>query len=150
MPDLAELRNSLDGELFSPDSPGYETIRRPAGVACREVRPRLVVLCRSVSDVTRAMTYAKATGDRIAPRGGGHCFAGRSSTDGIVLDLSGLDGIWLAEDGVATIRAGARLDRYMPRYTPTAGPCRPGAVPRSVSPASLWAAGSVCSGASTG
>ena len=109
MPDLAELRNSLDGELFNPDSPGYETIRRPAGVACREVRPRLVVLCRSVSDVTRAMTYAKATGDRIAPRGGGHCFAGRSSTDGIVLDLSGLDGIWLAEDGVATIRAGARL-----------------------------------------
>ena len=109
MPDLAEFGNSLDGKLFSPDSPGYEAIRRPVNLAYREVCPRLVVLCRSVSDVVGAMTYAKATGDRIAPRGGGHCFAGRSSTDGIVLDMSGLDGIYVAADGAATIGAGARL-----------------------------------------
>lgn len=109
MPRLAEFRNSLDGELFSPESSGYEAIRRPVNAAYRNVRPRLVVLCRSVSDVVGAMTYAAATGDRIAPRGGGHCFAGRSSTDGIVLDLSGLDGISVADDRVATIRAGARL-----------------------------------------
>jgi FAD/FMN-containing dehydrogenase len=109
VPDLAEFGNSLDGELFSPDSLGYEAIRRPVNAAYREVRPRLVVLCCSVSDVVGAMTYAAATGDRIAPRGGGHCFAGRSSTDGIVLDLSGLDGISVADDRVATIRAGARL-----------------------------------------
>jgi FAD/FMN-containing dehydrogenase len=95
--------------LFSPDSPGYEAIRHPVNPAYREVRPRLVVACRSVSDVVSAMTYASATGDRIAPRGGGHCFTGRSSTDGIVLDLSGLDGICVADDRVATIGAGARL-----------------------------------------
>jgi len=109
VPDLAELGNSLDGELFSPGSPGYEAIRRPVNPAYREARPRLVVLCRSVSDVTRAVTYAAATGDRVAPRGGGHCFAGRSSTDGIVLDMSGLDGISVAGDRTATVRAGARL-----------------------------------------
>jgi FAD/FMN-containing dehydrogenase len=111
VPDLAEFGNSLDGQLFSPDSSGYEAIRRPVNLAYREVRPRLVVLCRSVSDVVGAMTYATATGDRIALRGGGHCFAGRSSTDGIVLDMSGLDGISVADDGVAKIRAGARLGR---------------------------------------
>ena len=93
MPELAEFRDSLDGEWFSPDSSGYEAIRRPVNLAYQEVRPRLVVRCRSVSDVVGAMTYATATGDRIVPRGGGHCFAGRSSTDGIVLDMSGLDGI---------------------------------------------------------
>ncbi len=109
VPDLAELPTSLDGELFSPGSPGYEAIRRPVNAAYREVRPRLVVLCRSVSDVVGAMTYATATGDRIAPRGGGHCFAGRSLTDGIVLDMSGLGGISVADDRVATIQAGARL-----------------------------------------
>jgi FAD/FMN-containing dehydrogenase len=109
VPDLAEFRASLDGELFGPGSPGYEAIRRPAGATYRDVRPRLVVLCRSVSDVARAMAYATATGDRIVPRGGGHCFAGRSSTDGIVLDLSGLDGIRVAGNRVATIGAGARL-----------------------------------------
>jgi FAD/FMN-containing dehydrogenase len=109
VPDLDEFGSTLDGELFSPGSPGYEAIRRPVNPAYREVRPRLVVLCRSVSDVVAAMTYAAATGDRIVPRGGGHCFAGRSSTDGIVLDLSGLDGIGVADDRVATIGAGARL-----------------------------------------
>lgn len=55
MPDLAEFGNSLDGELFSPDSPGYEAIRRPVNPACREVCPRLVVRCRSVSDVVGAV-----------------------------------------------------------------------------------------------
>jgi FAD/FMN-containing dehydrogenase len=109
VPDLAVFGHSLDGEVFSPDSPGYEAIRRPVNPAYREVRPRLVVLCRSVSDVVEAMAYAAATGDRIAPRGGGHCFAGRSSTEGIVLDMSGLDGICVADDGSATIGAGARL-----------------------------------------
>jgi len=109
VPGLAEFRASLDGELFSPDSPGYEAARRPVNAAYREVRPRLVVACQSVSDVVAAIAYATATGDRVAPRGGGHCFAGRSSADGIVLDTSGLDGIWMADDQVATIRAGARL-----------------------------------------
>jgi FAD/FMN-containing dehydrogenase len=109
VPDLAEFGQSLDGESFSPDAPGYEAIRRPVNLAYREARPRLVVACRSVSDVVGAITYATATGDRIAPRGGGHCFAGRSSTDGIVLDMSGLDGIRVAADRLATIGAGARL-----------------------------------------
>jgi len=100
---------ALDGELFGPESAGYDAIRRPFHPAYRDVRPRLVALCRSVSDVVSIIKYAATTGDRIAPRGGGHCFAGRSSTDGIVLDLSGLDTISVAPDGVATVGAGARL-----------------------------------------
>jgi len=107
--DLAELRDSLDGELFSPDSPGYEAIRRAVNLAYQDARPRLVVRCRSASDVVAAIKYATVTGERLVPRGGGHCFAGRSSTDGIVLDLSGLDGISMADDQIATIGAGARL-----------------------------------------
>ncbi|MFE0025234.1 FAD-binding oxidoreductase [Amycolatopsis sp. NPDC059021] len=109
MPDLTEFRAALDGESFHPGSPGYEAIRRPVNAAYRETRPRLVVRCRSVSDVVATITYAAATGDRVVPRGGGHCFAGRSSTDGIVLDLSSLDGVSVADDGLATIHAGARL-----------------------------------------
>jgi FAD/FMN-containing dehydrogenase len=150
VPDLAEFGNSLDGELFSPDSPGYEAIRRPVNLAYQDVCPRLVVRCRSVSDVVSAVTYATATGDRITPRGGGHCFAGRSSTDGIVLDMSGLDGISVATDRVATIGAGARLGQVYAALHACDRTLPAGAVPPSGSPASLWAAGSACSGASTG
>ncbi|WP_406046681.1 FAD-binding oxidoreductase [Kribbella sp. NBC_00889] len=106
---MTDWTDALDGELFSPGSAGYEEIRRPFHPAYRDARPRFVALCRSVSDVVTVIKYAATTGDRIAPRGGGHCFAGRSSTDGIVLDLSGLDGIAVGSDGIATIGAGARL-----------------------------------------
>jgi FAD/FMN-containing dehydrogenase len=105
----AEFATSLDGEVFTPGSPGYDAVRRSVDPAYRHVRPRLVVRCRSVSDVARVVAYASTTGERIAPRGGGHCFAGRSSTDGIVLDLSGLDAISVTGDGSATVGAGARL-----------------------------------------
>lgn len=111
MSDLAELGDALDGEAFGPDSSGYDAVRRPAHAVAGEVRPRLVVLGRSVADVVRVLEHARATGDRVVPRGGGHCFAGRSSTKGIVLDLSGLDDVSLAADRVATIGAGARLGR---------------------------------------
>lgn len=103
------LRGALDGELFTPDSPGYDTVRRPANPAYGDVRPSAVVRCRSVADVVRTLMYAVANGERVAPRGGGHCFAGRSSTDGIVLDLAGLDHLSVSAGGVATIGAGARL-----------------------------------------
>ncbi len=106
--------SSLDGDVFNPASPGYEVIRRPANAAFRDVRPRLVVRCGSVSDVVGTLKYAAATGDRIVARGGGHCFAGRSSTDGIVLDLSGLDQISVSGDGIATIGPGARLGQVYP------------------------------------
>ena len=72
-------------------------------------RPRLTLRCRSVPDVVGGIAKAKAAGDRVAIRGGGHCFAGRSSTDGTLLDMSGLDAISAAADGVATIGPGARL-----------------------------------------
>jgi FAD/FMN-containing dehydrogenase len=103
------LACDLDGEMFTPDSAGYDAIRRPVNPAYRNVRPRLVVRCRSVSDVVTALSYATAAGEHLAPRGGGHCFAGRSSTNGILLDLSGLDRVSVAHDGVARIGAGARL-----------------------------------------
>lgn len=109
MTDLAEFRDSLDGELFSPDSPGYEAVSRPVNPAHSDKRPRLVISCRSVSDVVRAVKYAAASADRIVPRGGGHCFAGRSSTDGIVLDLAGLADISMAGHDLAAIGGGARL-----------------------------------------
>ncbi|GAB2580731.1 FAD-binding oxidoreductase [Kribbella endophytica] len=72
------------------------------------VEPRLVMVCRSVSDVVEGLRQGAASGVRVVPRGGGHCFAGRSSTDGIVLDLSGLDVISV-RDGLVTVGAGVRL-----------------------------------------
>jgi len=108
---LTDFRASLDGELIGPGSTGSAAIHQSVNLTSRAARPRLVVRCRSVSDVAGAVRYATSTGDRLVPRGGGHGFAGRSSTDGILLDLSSLDDIALAENGTAVIGAGARLSQ---------------------------------------
>jgi FAD/FMN-containing dehydrogenase len=107
--DLADLRGRLDGELFVPGSPGYHDVRRPVNPAYRDVRPRLLIRCHSEADVATGIRYARESGLPVVPRGGGHCFAGRSSTDGIVLDLADLSHISITDGRLATIGAGARL-----------------------------------------
>ena len=109
MTDLEGLRDAFDGELFTPDSPGYDAVRRPADARYASARPRLVVRCASAADVARAIEYARTARLPLTPRSGGHCFAGRSSTDGVLIDLAGLADITVSDDGTATIGAGARL-----------------------------------------
>jgi FAD/FMN-containing dehydrogenase len=106
---LDGLRAALDGDLLTPASPGYDVARRPAMARYRDVRPRAVVRCASTRDVARTIVFARNTGTHVVPRGGGHCFAGRSSTEGLVLELGRLDAVTVDPDGRATIGAGARL-----------------------------------------
>jgi FAD/FMN-containing dehydrogenase len=100
--------NLPSGELLVPGSPGYEEARRPAIERFDDIEPAAVARCRTDADVAAALAYARAEGLDVAPRSGGHCFAGRSSTEGVVIDLSPMSSVML--DGeVTTIGAGARL-----------------------------------------
>jgi hypothetical protein len=110
VPDLIVPGGGFGGEVLTPDHPAYEAARRPVQLAYRDRRPRAVLRCRSAADVAAVLAFARAGGDRIAVRSGGHCFAGRSSTDGLLVDLSIMDEV--ARDGDAatvTIGPGARL-----------------------------------------
>lgn len=109
MTGIERLRELLDGDVLTADSPGYDRARRPENRSFQDTRPALVVVCGSEEDVVRAIAYARSAGLRLVARGGGHCFAGRSSTEGIVLDLSALDEVSVHPDGTARIGAGARL-----------------------------------------
>ncbi|NIK58856.1 FAD-binding oxidoreductase [Kribbella shirazensis] len=95
-------------ELIGADHALYDVLRKPALPQYCDVRPRAIARCASADDVIEALAYARSTGLSVAPRGGGHCFAGRSSTTGLLLDLSALSAI--SVDGQrATIGGGARL-----------------------------------------
>ncbi|HEY9337463.1 MAG TPA: FAD-binding oxidoreductase [Kribbella sp.] len=95
-------------ELIGPDHELYDALRRPAMPQYEDIRPRVIARCACVDDVVEALGYARSHGLPVAPRGGGHCFAGRSSTTGLMIELSALSGISV-EAGLATIGAGARL-----------------------------------------
>jgi len=107
--ELRALQAALDGQLITPDSAAYDAARRPALARFHDVRPIAVVRCASTRDVTRTLAFARHSGTHVVPRGGGHCFAGRSSTAGLVLDLSRLDAVTVRPDGCARMGAGARL-----------------------------------------
>jgi FAD/FMN-containing dehydrogenase len=81
---------------------------RPALARFRTVRPARVASCASAQEVAAAIAEARAAGLPLAVRSGGHCFGGRSSTEGLVIDVSPLDAIE-AGDGVVRVGAGAQL-----------------------------------------
>jgi FAD/FMN-containing dehydrogenase len=108
MPDWRALRRAISGKVVLPGSPGYKAARKPAMANFHDARPRAVVLCETPDDVSKTILFARDSGLRAAPRGGGHCFAGRSSTDGIVIDVSSMRSVSV-NGGVATIGSGARL-----------------------------------------
>src|SRR3954454_24442760 len=97
-------------ELIGPDHGQYDVLRRPALPHYRHIRPTVIACCTSTEDVVEALSYARSHGLPVAPRGGGHCFAGRSSTTGSMLDLSPLSAISVSGSNpgwtCATISAG--------------------------------------------
>lgn len=98
----------LTGTVILPGDPRYERARAPALPNHQHIRPRAVVRCGTPADVANALAYAREPGTHVTPRGGGHCFAGRSSTTGIVLDLTPMNAVSVRA-GLATIGAGAKL-----------------------------------------
>jgi FAD/FMN-containing dehydrogenase len=101
---------------------------RDALLRFRHIQAREIVPCETPEDVAEALARARRDGLRVAVRSGGHCFAGRSSTDGILLDVSPMSSVSVG-DGTATIGAGAVLgdvyDALDPHGRTIAGGCGP-------------------------
>ncbi|MBM7785108.1 FAD-binding oxidoreductase [Tenggerimyces flavus] len=108
VPDELELHRRLAGEYIHPDDPKYPEVRNAQLKAFHHYKPKAVVRAFTAEDVAETITFAKQRGIELRPRSGGHCFAGRSSTDGIVLDLSPMWG-FAVEGDTATIGAGATI-----------------------------------------
>ncbi len=107
-PDWDALRGTIAGEVILPGSPDYELARKPAIARFHDARPRAVVRCKTPEDVAATIALARRSGLPTAARSGGHCFAGRSSTSGVVIDVTPMRVVSVS-DGVATVGAGARL-----------------------------------------
>ena len=107
-PDWGKLKGTISCEVILPDSVAYESARKPAIANFHDARPQAVVLCETAEDASEAILFARRYGLRVAPRSGGHCFAGRSSTEGIVIAVSPMSTVSVS-GGVATVGAGARL-----------------------------------------
>ena len=98
----------MGAEVLLPDSTDYEQARRAAIPRFHDVRPQAVARCRTTDEVAEAIAFARRDGLPVAVRSGGHCFAGRSSTEGVVIDVRPMRSVFVSS-GLATVGAGARL-----------------------------------------
>lgn len=106
--ELTALHRTIAGEVLLPRTAAYEAVRRPPIGRFHHVSPQAIVRCTTPADVAEAIAFARRGGLELTVRAGGHCFAGRSSTDGMLVDVSLMNAV-LVGDGVATVGAGARL-----------------------------------------
>jgi FAD/FMN-containing dehydrogenase len=106
---LGELAQGLRGELIRPGDPGYDEARSIWNGA-HDRKPALVIRCRGVADVLKAVEFARSEGLPLAVRGGGHSIPGFSTVDdGLVLDLSEMNAVRVDPDRRTVVaQAGCR------------------------------------------
>jgi FAD/FMN-containing dehydrogenase len=104
-----ELARELRGSVVVRGASGYNQARLLYNTRFDAVQPRAVVFCESLADVQRTVRWSRRHKVRIVPRAGGHSYGGYSTTSGVVVDVSRLDGVALDRRRRAVIGAGTRL-----------------------------------------
>src|SRR6266436_5490485 len=105
---LCRLGGQLPGRVSKPGDDRYAAATliwpKPVGRT-----PRAVVHCRTPEDVQSAIRAARECHLPLSVRGGGHDWAGRALCDGIVIDLSAMNGVVVDPDNrAARISGGTR------------------------------------------
>src|SRR5512141_1032274 len=111
--DIASLKAGLRGSLLFPGDDGYDTARTVWN-AMIDRRPAVAVHCAGVSDIKRAVDFARAHGLMPSIKGGGHNIAGSAVCDGgLLIDLSGMRSVRVdPEAHVAHVGPGATLGDF--------------------------------------
>lgn len=107
------LRAAIDGAVIQPGDPDYDEVRKPALERFHDVKPQAVVRATGAGDVAETIAFARRSQVHLTPRSGGHCFAARSSTTGIVLDVGPMHEV-IVDGDTATVGAGTRLEQLYP------------------------------------
>src|SRR5712672_4309504 len=105
---LNRLGQQLRGRLSLP---GYESFTAATSIWAKPTgrMPRAVVHCRTPEDVQLAIWTARDCDVPVSVRGGGHDWAGRALCEGLVIDMSGMNGLTIGPGSrTARISGGAR------------------------------------------
>ncbi len=102
------LRNRLDCRVLAPDSAAYDQ-RRQVWNARIDRSPAVIVLAEDVGDVSATIEVANGLDLPVSAKGGGHHVGGSAVIeDGVMIDLSAMDGISVDRDGrTVTAEGGA-------------------------------------------
>ncbi len=106
---LQLLSRRLSGPVLEPGQQGYLQRALPWNLRFAKVLPAGVAVCQSSADVREALLWAQAYGVPLAVRSGGHSFAGFSTTEGLMIDVSSLNQVEFdAASGKVRMAGGVR------------------------------------------
>ena len=107
---VTDLRAAVEGDVTTPEDSGYEEARTLWNGAV-EKHPAVFVRAAGTADVAAAIAAAREAGLPLSVRGGGHHVTGAALVDGgLVVDLSGMDGVDVdPERRTARVGPGARV-----------------------------------------
>jgi hypothetical protein len=92
---LEQFNGGFKGAVLTREDEGYDGARAIFN-AMFDRRPALIACCSGVADVIAAVQFARSNDLVVAVRGGGHSVPGHSvCDDGIVIDLSAMDGVYV-------------------------------------------------------
>lgn len=105
---IQDLRSRLSGNVLSPLDASYPFTALSSNTRYLDLRPAVIARCKNEADVVTAVNWARDNGVTIAPYGGGHSYAGLSSTSGLLLDISAMNDVTVdLAAGTATVAAAA-------------------------------------------
>jgi FAD/FMN-containing dehydrogenase len=105
-PPWSQLAASLHGTLVLPSSSDYATAKELDLLQFDYINPQGIAYCASASDAATCLAFAQDNTLPIAVRSGGHSLGGYSTTQGLIIDVSGLNTISVGSDSV-TLGPGA-------------------------------------------
>jgi hypothetical protein len=111
---LDDLRRRLKGPLLLPGDAGYGPASDPANGRYRFVRPVAIAQVLDEADVVTAVNWSRENEVQPVARGGGHSYAGYSTTTGLLIDLSKLNSVTVNPGNGVAVSGGAatNLDFY--------------------------------------
>ncbi len=106
--DWSALAAQLQGKLVRPNNPQYATAHQLFSPAFDNVQPAAIAYCASPADVQNCLSFARRFAIAVAPRAGGHSYAGYSTTTGMVLDVTRMNSMKV-QAGTVIVGGGAKL-----------------------------------------
>jgi hypothetical protein len=104
----ASLRGLIGDGLIRAGEAGFDNAALPNNLRFSHVRPEGIAYCSTPQMVAEVINWCRHHDMPFAIRGGGHSYAGYSTSHGLVIDMALMNEIALApETGIATIGAGA-------------------------------------------
>ncbi|WP_018635254.1 FAD-binding oxidoreductase [Parafrankia elaeagni] len=140
---VEEIRTIFHGQVLTSGDVGYDDARVIQN-AMLDRRPGLIIRCTGAADVVDAVRLAATRDLLVAVRGGGHSIAGASTADdSLMIDLSGMRGVWVDPEQRRVRVAGGATWGDVDRETQLHGLAVPGGIVSTTGVAGLTLGGGI-------